>query len=345
VALGLGRQVVAGGEALRFCPAHPRNIPQFSSVRATLESCQHMFYALDLSHPARMPERDELANMLHLDVEHAFTDRAHVQLASTYSYENHTIHEGLSRDGYPVLTFAPILKSEAYPLAEILRTLLAMGSEGMGAPVEMEFAMDLTEDPAWFGFLQMRRLVVGDEPEDVQIDFKDISGAICFSSSALGNGKREGVRDLLYVRPDKFDPAQSQAIAAEVGQLNRGLREQQRPYLLIGPGRWGSSDPWLGIPVSWDQISGATTVVETALEDFRVTPSQGTHFFQNMTSLGIGYFTVNPFMGKDRMDWEWLDAQPAAHESEHVRHLRFEDSLRIRIDGRTGRGLVLPPRR
>lgn len=343
VALGLGRQVVAGGEALRFCPAHPRNIPQFSSVRATLESSQHMFYALDLSQPARMPERDELANLLHLDVEQAFTDRAHVHLASTYSYENHTIHEGLSRDGYPVLTFAPVLKSEAYPLASILQSLLTMGSEGMGAPVEIEFAMDLTEDPAWFGFLQMRRLVVGDEPEDVRIDFEDISRAICFSGSALGNGKREGVYDLVYVRPDRFDPGRSQTIASEVGKLNRTLRADHRPYLLIGPGRWGSSDPWLGVPVTWDQISGACTIVETALEDFRVTPSQGTHFFQNMTSLGIGYFTVNPFLGEDRMDWDWLNRQTAVYESDHVRHLRFEESLLIRIDGRSGRGLVLPP--
>ena len=168
--------------------------------------------------------------------------------------------------------------------------------------------------------------------------------SVLFSSQALGNGKTDSIRDVVYVRPEAFDPAQSQAVADEVGRFNQQLREDHRRYVLIGPGRWGSSDPWLGVPVRWDQISAAKVIVETALEDFRVTPSQGTHFFQNMTARRIGYFTVNPFLGSDRVDWDWLAEQPAHAETEFLRHVRLDVPLRIRIDGRSGRGAILPPR-
>lgn len=343
MALGFGQQVVGGSHALRFSPAHPRNIPQFGTVRETLRCSQRTFHALDLSQAGSDP-LEESTHLRKFELEDALQDGTLHNLASSYSAENDRLYDGIGREGVPVLTFAPLLKAETYPLCRILRRLLEVGSQGMGGPVEMEFAMDLSRRPALFGFLQIRRLVAGEEQDDVAVDTASRDSSVLFSSQALGNGKTDSILDVVYVRPDAFDPAKSQAVADEVGKINVALRDEQRRYVLIGPGRWGSSDPWLGVPVRWDQISGAKVIVETALEDFRVTPSQGTHFFQNMTARRIGYFTVNPFLGTDRIDWEWLDAQPAHRETTWLRHVRLETPLRIRIDGRSGRGAILPPR-
>ncbi len=344
IAMGLGRQVMGGFDALRFSPAHPRNIPQFATVRSTLDSAQRAFFALDLRDSARLPERDENANLVRLEIEEAVKDGTLAQLISSYSAENNVIYEGSSRDGHPVVTFAPILNSETFPLAAILRSVLRLAADGMGAPVEIEFAVDLESDVPRFGFLQVRRLIAGGEPEDVRVGDAMALEAFCYSEGALGNGQRLDIRDLIYVLPETFDAAHTAEIAQEVGKINLELRAESRPYVLIGPGRWGSSDPWLGVPVTWDQISGASAIVETALEDFRVAPSQGTHFFQNMTSLGIGYFTVNPFVGRDRIDWNWLHHQPAVTETKLLRHVRFDRPLRLRIDGRSSRGAILPPK-
>lgn len=343
IALGLGRQVAGGMAALRFSPAHPRNVLAMSSVKDTLESAQRHFFALDMSQPHRMPSTEEEGNLLHLGVDEALADGTLGPLVSTYSAANDRLYEGLRRDGAPVLTFAPVLRSEVFPLAAVLRELLSIGEQGMGSPIEMEFAADLTCRPAVFGFLQLRRLAAGGEPEDLVLRPQQVQEAWCYSESALGNGRRDEIADVVYVRPERFDPAHSREIAQEVGRLNRLLAAEHRSYVLVGPGRWGSSDPWLGIPVTWDQISGARAIVEASLRDFRVQPSQGTHFFQNVTSLRIAYLTVNPFAGDDRIDWDWLAGQPAQHESEFVRHLRFEASLRIRIEGRSKRGVILPP--
>jgi hypothetical protein len=213
----------------------------------------------------------------------------------------------------------------------------------MGSPVELEFAVDLESKPRLFGFLQLRRLAAGGEPDDVKIGEAEFAQSICSSPMALGNGRLETITDVVYVRPETFDAAHSRQVATEVGRINASLKEEERFCLLIGPGRWGSADPWLGVPVSWDQISRARTIVETSLPDFQVTPSQGTHFFQNMTSLRIRYFTVNNRGPQDRIGWEWLDAQPAIGESQYVRHLRLPRPLRILVDGRTNRGVILPP--
>jgi hypothetical protein len=214
----------------------------------------------------------------------------------------------------------------------------------MGSPVEMEFAIDLNPSTPSFGFLQLRRLVAGGEPEDVRLEGEQVERAWCYSSSALGNGRMDDIFDVVYVKPQGFDAARTREIALEVGTVNAALAEEGRRCILIGPGRWGSADPWLGIPVTWDQISSARVIIEASLEDFRVTPSQGTHFFQNMTSLRIAYFTVNPWAGEDRIDWEWLDAQPAVRGSKHLRHLRFNRPVAVRIEGVSNRGVLLPPR-
>jgi hypothetical protein len=213
----------------------------------------------------------------------------------------------------------------------------------MGSPVEMEFAVDLNSDPAWFGFLQIRRLVVGSEPDQVRLDSDLIERSVLFSEKALGNGVIDGITDIVYVDPEVFDSAHTQQIASDVAALNASLRADDRPYILIGPGRWGSSDPWLGIPVSWEQISYARVIVESGLKDFRVTPSQGTHFFQNITSLRIGYFTINPYRGDGRVDWAWFRRQRKMGGSDHVHHIRTDEPVKVRVDGQSGRGVVLPP--
>lgn len=343
IAFGLGRQVAGGLQALRFSPRHPKNIPAFSSTEATLESVQRQYYALDMSHPHQMPAFDEEATLVKLDLENAMEDGTLSKLVSTYSAENDRLYPGLREGGYPVLTFAPILNTEVFPLARILREVLRIAADGMGGPVELEFAVDLLSEPQTFGFLQLRRLVAGGEPEDVKIENEHFEESICSSSMALGNGLLGDVYDLVYVRPENFDASRSREIAQEVGEINRRLAEENRTCVLIGPGRWGSSDPWLGIPASWDQISQARTIVETSLPDFRITPSQGTHFFQNMTSLRIRYFTVNNRDVDDRVNWEWLAEAPAEYESDHVRHLRTDRPLRILVDGRSSRGVILPP--
>ncbi len=342
VAMGLGRQVVSGADALRFSPAHPRHIPEFGSTETTLKASQRRFFALDLGQPHLMPAAEEETNLLQLDISEALEDGTLEPVASTYSPENDVIYDGMRSDGIPIVTFAPILKAEIFPLAAILQRLLELGKEGMGSPVEMEFAVDLNRDPAWFGFLQIRRLVVGGEPDDVRLDDETIEKAVLYSKHALGNGVVDGITDFVYIDPESFDSAHTVGIAAAVAGINQELRKQDRPYILIGPGRWGSSDPWLGIPVSWEQISQARVIVEAGLEGFQVTPSQGTHFFQNITSLRIGYFTVNPFRGDGRIDWEWLAAQPLVSEEAGVRHVRTSQPVRVMVDGQSGRGAVFP---
>lgn len=344
IALGLGRQVAGGLRALRFSPRHPHNIPAFSSVESTLESAQQHFYALATDEPHRLPAFDEDENLMRLRLQEALDDGTLTSLVSTYSPANDRLYEGLRRDGHPVLTFAPILNSGVFPLARILNDVLDLSARGMGSPVEMEFAVDLGEELATFGFLQLRRLSAGGEPEDVHLERRQLDEAWCYSESALGNGRMDDLYDVIYVKPQSFDAARTRQIAAEVGAMNASLTEQGRRYILIGPGRWGSADPWLGIPVTWDQISSARVIIEASLKDFRVTPSQGTHFFQNMTSLRIAYFTVNPWGGADQIDWDWLDSQPAIRASDHIRHLRFATPVRVRIEGVSNRGVLMRPR-
>jgi hypothetical protein len=216
----------------------------------------------------------------------------------------------------------------------------------MSSPVEIEFAVNLgdgAQKPHQFGFLQIRPLAAGYEGRQLELDLDDVGDALCSTSLALGNGRIDEVRDIIYVDPDRFDRGRTVEIAEEVGRFNDRLLAAKRPYMLIGPGRWGSADRWLGIPVRWEQISGARVIIESDLEDFKVTPSQGTHFFQNLTSFQVGYLTVNHTEPGSRLDWTWLGRQPAVAEGEYLRHLRLEDPLTILIDGRGGRAVVLKP--
>jgi CheY-like chemotaxis protein len=348
VALGLGRSVVGGGKCLTFSPRYPRNLVQFSSVEDILTNSQTEFWALELNHHQHTANpTDELREVAY-SIPDAEADGTLQYLASTYSADNHAIYDGLSRRGTRIVSFAPILKYGMFPLPAILEELMTIGEQSLGRPVEIEFAVKLakrSDEPSEFGFLQMRPLVVSREGEDLRIDVQDRDAVLCQSTQVLGHGRTDVLRDAVVVDFHRFERGQSQEVAAGVAQCNARLTDNGTPYLLIGVGRWGSNEPWLGIPVAWDQISGARVIVESGFRDFRVTPSQGSHFFQNLTAFQIGYFTVNPDAGEGAIDWDWLIAQPALYELGCVRHLRFAAPLSVIMNGKTSEGVIFKPGR
>ena len=344
VGLGLGRTVVDGENCLRFSPVHPQHILQFSAVAEALKYSQRSFWALEF--PDAKDRSLRSMREVQFDIDVAEADGTLAPLASTYSLENDAIYDGVSRSGARIVSFAPILKQDAFPLAGILNELLRLGREGMTGPVEVEFAVDLTPDAGGkreFGFLQIRPLALDREVEPIHLPSVDRDSLLCHSEAVLGHGTIADVRDVVVVDGERFDRSRSRETAAQIGRLNAELCDSATPYLLIGVGRWGSADPWLGIPVGWDQISGARAIVEAGLFDYRVSPSQGTHFFQNLTSFNVGYFTVNPEAGEGWVDWDWLAARPAAQEAAGVRHLRFDEPLLIQMAGRQNAGVILKP--
>jgi hypothetical protein len=344
VALGLGRTVVDGGKCLSFCPRYPRNLLQFSSVEDILANTQTEFCALELDGVPHGGGPGHLREMrFGLDV--AEVDGTLAAVASTYSADNHAIYDGLSRPGARVVTFAPMLKHEIFPIAAILELLVRAGEDALGNPVEIEFAVRLpaAEEAAEFGFLQIRPLTLARDNQDLTIGEVDPSRLICESSKVLGNGRIDNLHDIVMVDSHRFERSRSQEVARAVAHFNAALSAENRPYLLIGVGRWGSNDPWLGIPVEWDEISGARVIVEAGFRDFRVMPSQGSHFFQNLTAFQIGYFTVNPDAGEGSIDWEWLSEQPSVEEDGYVRHLRFGAPMRVVMNSRKSQGIIFKP--
>lgn len=339
VALGLGRGIVEGGDCLRFCPHHPQHVPQLASVADVLASTQREFWALSLKGNGDLEMREETFG---LDV--AERDGTLAAVGSTYSPDNDVIHDGLSRRGTRVVTFAPILKHGLFPLADVLKALTEVGEEGMGTPVEIELAVNLSVPRGAskeLGVLQMRPLALARESEAIEIGATEPAALLCRSLRVLGNGRLEGIRDLVVVDFKRFERARSRQAAAEVGRLNGTLLAQSTPYILIGVGRWGSRDPWLGLPVSWDQVAGAKVIVEAGLRDLAVTPSQGSHFFQNLTAFHVGYFTIDPDHGF--VDWDWLDAQTDLSHEAHVRHIRLDRPVLVKMNGRTGEGVIVKP--
>lgn len=338
VALGLGETVVSGQRCFRFCPRYPRNTLQFSSVSDTLANAQREFYALKLGQSSAdfAPARFDLAA--------AEEDGTLARVGSTYSPENDVVSDGISRAGVRLVTFSPILKHGLFPLAEIIDALLVVAVEGTSMPVEIEFAAHFPRDaPPEFGILQLRPLGRIRETADVELEPMDRERLICESNSVLGHGTAEDLFDVIVIDVNRFDRSRTGEIAQTVGRFNALLQKKRRPYLLIGVGRWGSADPLLGIPVTWDQIAGARAIAEAGFADFRVAPSQGSHFFQNLAAGGIGYFTVNPDAGEGFIDWEWLRAQPAVAETEFVRHLHFARPVVIAINGRSHTGVIRKP--
>ncbi len=344
VALGMGRTVVQGERSLRFSPKHPEVLPQFSSVDDILENAQRFFYALRVADCPESLDHLTNANLDRRDIDDAAEEAPVKILASTYSIDEHRIRDTFNGTGAAVITFASVLKYQRFPLASVLGDLLKIGRQGMGCPVEMEFAVALA--PAGSGkkdgfyFLQMRPMATGGERFDVEISAEEVNHALCRSASALGNGRIDDIRDVVYVRPDAFEAAATPKMAEAVGRCNAVLSAQKRPYLLVGPGRWGSADRWLGIPVQWHQISNVGAIVEVRNDLLHADPSQGSHFFQNITALGIPYLTVTE--GTDGcIDWSWLDGLPAVSASQFVRHVRLDAPVVVKINGQTGQGVIL----
>jgi CheY-like chemotaxis protein len=346
VALGLGKTIVEGGMAVRFCPKYPNHLFQLFSAEEALRHNQSQFYALELNgKPLDVSEtHDMLLKQFGLSV--AERDGSLTYVASTYSPENDAVYDGLSRPGRRIVTFAPIIRQRLFPLPNILELLLNLGNWGMGAPVEIEFAVNMTSIPRLgkeFGLLQVRPLVVNRELEELNVEDIEQEKLICQSSQVLGNGVINDLYDCIVVDFHKFDRSHSHEVAAEVSRFNEKLIRENRPYLLIGVGRWGTLDPWLGIPVRYDNISGARAIVESGFKDMDVTPSQGSHFFQNITSFMVGYFTIHPRVGQGFIDWDWLLSQPICEEKEYTRHLRFDTPIVIKMNGHRNKGLILKP--
>jgi hypothetical protein len=356
--------VVDGGKCLTFCPRYPHNLVQFSSVEDTLTNSQSEFWALDLGNSSgderdltstekdKGKEKDKDGHdraswhESRFGIDVAEEDGTLRAVASTYSRDNHAIYDGVSRPGPRIITFAPMLKHNTFPLAEILDDLVRAGEGALGNPVEIEFAVRLPRQDAGvaeFGFLQIRPLTLSRDAEELTLDDVQPQQLICRSNKVLGNGRIENLYDAIVVDSQRFERLRSTEVATEVAGFNRMLNEDGRPYLLIGVGRWGSTEPWLGIPVEWDEISGARVIVEAGFRDFRVTPSQGSHFFQNLTAFHIGYFTVNPDAGDGTIDWRWLTEQPAVEEKGCVRHLHFTNPIRVVMNSRTSQGVILKP--
>lgn len=346
IAFGLGKYIMDGGRGLRFSPKYPKKILQLSSPDIVLKDTQKIFLALDMRPDSFIPSTDDGVNLLKLPVKAAENDNAFPFAASTFDLENNMIRDGLHYQGKRVITFSNILAHNTFPLAEILSTLLEISQKEMNNPIEIEFAVNLDtpgDEPKLFNFLQIRPTVLNDQGLRVNLEDVKPSDTIIYSTSALGNGTFRDLYDFIYVRPDTFNASSSEKIAGEIEQINSTFVKQKKNYILVGPGRWGSTDPWLGIPAKWAQLSAARVIVEAGLENYRIDPSQGTHFFQNVTSFGVGYFTINPYINDGHYDLDFLNSQPSVYENEYIRHIRFNKPLIVRIDGASSIGVICKP--
>lgn len=347
IGFGLGKLIVDGGVALRFSPKYPKKILQLSNPEMALRQTQKSFYALNLDPESFSPMVDDSTNLLKVDINDALQLPDLRFVTSTYDYHSGIIRDGFYDEGKKLLTFAPILKHNTIPLAQIIQDLLQIGQKEMNNHIEIEFALNMNTGkgfPKVFNFLQIRPIVLSDQTEEIIWDEIDYSQAIILSNSALGHGTVKNLTDFVYVKPDKFNPAETKTIAQEVEKINQYFIEKKRNYVLVGPGRWGSSDPWLGIPIKWSQISEARVIVEAGLENFRVDPSQGTHFFQNLTSFRVAYLTINPYMNDGSYDLEYLNSLPSKIETEHVRCVKFSSPLTVQVDAKLNRGIILKPK-
>ena len=341
LALGLGKSIVDDGVAWSYSPACPHANPPYNAPRDLVKQGQKEFWAVDLAHGGDRPT-DEGDAVRKYGLAEAEEDGALDYVASTYLADDDRIVTGISRPGPRIVDFAPLLKADLVPLTPLISELLDRGRKILATPVEIEFALTFPRrpGPARFGFLQIRPMADAYAPVQVDVDELSSPGAVVASESALGNGDLDTIRDVVYVRPQHFDPAQGRTIAGELQALNRTLTLAGRPYMLVGVGRWGSSDPTAGVPVDFAQISGARVIVESALPETDLMLSQGSHFFHNVTSFRVLYLAVSD-LRTGRVDWAWLEAQPAAAQTDRLRHLWLPAPLHVKVDGRTGRGVVL----
>ena len=355
LALGLGKYIVDGGQTLRVSPYHPNQVLQTSELDFALRQTQTRFYALDCSDVSQEFKVDDGFNILNLKVKEADADGTLYGIASTYDPYDQIIRDGIYDGGRKVITFSGVLQQNVMPLPEILQEAMHCGADAMKRPVEIEFACDLRGQKAEFYLLQIRPIV--DTMQSVDEDLRAVDDSQCLlrSDNTLGHGIIDDVCDVVYVKTDQdYNAANNPEIAVQIERLNQQFLASGGSYALVGPGRWGSSDPWLGIPVKWPHISCARIIAEVALPNYRIDPSQGTHFFQNLTSLGVGYFTIDasnaakPAEGSGESTShasffrkELLDGMPAVSETEYIRHVRLPKPLRILMDGKKQLGVVI----
>ena len=346
IALGLGKYIVDGGQTLRFSPRHPHNILQMSTMDFALRETQTRFYALDLKNLADQFSVDDSFNLLRLNLKDADADGSLKFIVSTYDPYDQVIRDGYYPGGRKILSFVNVLQHEVFPLADTLDQILHVGQDEMGRPIEIEFAVNIDpQNPgfATFYLLQVRPIVDNKEVMEEDLTLVEQEDTILTSTSVLGHGIVTDVQDIIYVKTGAFCSSNNQSIAYDIEKMNRQFTGEEKNYVLVGPGRWGSSDSWLGIPVKWPHISNARVIVVCGLENYRVDPSQGTHFFQNLTSFGVGYFTINPFKGDGWFDEGYLNSLPAVEETEYLRHVRFDKPVVIKMDGKKSLGVVLKP--
>ena len=343
LALGLGKYIVDGGQTLRVSPYHPKQVLQMSEMEIALRQTQTQFYALDMSHVTADFKVDDGFNIRKMKVKEADADGSLRYIASTFDPYDQVIRDGIYDGGRKIISFCGVLQHDVFPLPELLQQSMKLGSEAMKRPVEIEFACNINDDKTGeFYLLQIRPIV--DSKQMLDEDLKAIPDSDCIirSHNSLGHGISEEVCDLVYVKtPDNYTAMNNPKIADEIERINRKFLAEGKQYVLAGPGRWGSSDYWLGIPVKWPHISGAKLIIELGLKNFRPDPSQGTHFFQNLTSFGVGYFTINNHTGEGVFRTDLFDAMPAVEETDFVRHVRFPKPLKIMLDGLHQEGVVI----
>jgi hypothetical protein len=343
VALGLGKAVTEGFEALRFCPAFPLVLPQFSATKDVLKNAQRRFWALDLTRSDFIPGPDPDATLCQLDLGQAFSNGSATPIASTYLKADDTLVDGVKPDGVPLVTFSRMLRGQGFPLPAALRAVLELAESGMSNPVEIEFAVDIVPGARAqaFHLLQARPIVAEAIGPHVVVDEIDRDSVIAMSHCAMGHNRGYVVHDLVFVLP-ALDRARTVEAAAVLEGLNQRLQRDGRPYVLVGPGRWGTRDPWLGIPVAWSQISAARAIVETDFVDFEVEPSQGSHFFHNLTAFGVAFLAVHPRQTGGVIRWSWLEGRPpeASELGGVVRHIRVEQGVEVLVDGASRTGIV-----
>lgn len=344
VALGLGKYIVDGGQTLRFSPKYPKHVLQTSSLDLALAETQTHFNALDISKTTFEPTTDDGFNLFHLPVREAEPDGTLQYVASTFDPYDQTLNPGIYGNGRKVITFSSILEYDVYPLAEILDKVLKVGEREMGRPVEIEFAVNMDyekNENNTFYLLQIRPIV--DANKSIDEDLSQVATEDCFirSAHALGNGILNDIYDVVYVKPEMFSQANNQLIGYDVDKLNRQLMAEDKPYILVGPGRWGTSDPWLGIPVKWPNIAGAKVIVEAGDTSYHIDPSQGTHFFQNLTSCGSMYFTVESGDAVELYDSGYLGESTLVQETKYICHVRYARPLVVKVDGKKNLGVVL----
>jgi len=343
LALGLGKTIVDEGVAWNCSPAHPKAAPPFASIDELLDQAQQQFWAVNMGKPPAYDPIAETEYLLRGTLAEAESDGTLRYLASTFDPRSDRMSPGTGAKGIRLLNFAPLLVLEEWPLAAVVRELLAAGEQALDADVEIEFAATFEggrQPRGRLGFLQVRPMVVSSAA--IEVTDADLARAdVAVSSEAvMGNGLVEGIADVVYVRPETFEARHTRTIAAELTAINGALVAEARPYLLIGFGRWGSADPWLGIPATWGSVAGASAIVEATIPEMNVELSQGSHFFHNISSFGVSYFCVR-HDGAGRIDWAWLDRQPVVTQTGFVRHVRLARPLVVKVDGRTGRGVVV----